>query len=689
MLFNDSLQRFRSLIKITSTFFLLAILCSSTLYAVEDELWLENEPADSMQTPFPVVLTASRLKQHKSQAPTSITIIDKEMIIASGAREISELFRLVPGMKVSNISGHQAMVSYHDISPAFSRRLQVLVDGRSVYKPALARVTWSDLPVAIEDIQRIEVVRSPNAASYGANSFLGVINIITEHPDDIAGTQISYTNGDTHISDGFIRHAQRDNQFTWKMSLIQQNDDGFDYIVHDVDPDEKRYDSKKVDKVNLRAIYDINAHDYLDISFGYSNVKKYGEQNVKPPENYDIINTEEFYTHILWHHELSNAHALEAQFNYTYWNDRNDWIGCTDDQIHPVLFPALLCAEINQDLKQERMDLQIQDTYEINNSLRFVSGVSLDVERAESETYFGSRLYNHRQRLFSNMEWQAFPDWLINAGILIEHDSIVDVSIEPRFSINYQFIPNHFLRYTWSKATRTPDLFEHSGEWSFTLRNKQSYPVIPVDANLVPFSLPVLTPSEDVHEEEIVSQELAYIGSFPKYHLNLDIKVYYDQMRDLIEEALDYNSSLFIISNSADIDLTGIEISADYSPVKSIRLIASYSYSHINVKNADFKEVIEKTVPDHTASLMGVFTLPDNWQFSSIYYYVDETKGYDQPVDWERLDFRLAKQIKLGETQQATIAVVLQHRLDNNYEFRKENNYDSDNKVYGTISLNF
>ena len=688
MLFNDSVKSFQSLLKIISTFFILTILCSSTLYAIEDDLWLDKEPEISLQEPFPVVLTASRLKQHKSQAPTSMTIIDKEMIIASGAREISELFRLVPGMKVNNYSGHKSAVSYHDISHEFLRRLQVLVDGRSIYQPALARVSWSDLPVAIEDIQRIEVVRSPNAASYGANSFLGVINIITEHPDDVSGTQVSYTNGDTHISDGFIRHAQIDDQFSWKISLKQQNDDGFDYIIHDVDPDEKNYDSKKIDKVNFRAIYNFNANDYLDTSIGYSNAKKMGEQDVMPPDNYDIINTEEFYTHILWHHELSNTHALETQFNYTYWNDRNDWIGCTEDQIHPVLFPALLCAELNQDMKQERMDLQIQDTYEVNDSLRFVSGGSLDVERADSETYFSGRVYNHRQRLFSNMEWQVYPDWLINAGILVEHDSIVDVSIEPRFAINYQFIPNHFLRYTWSKATRTPDLFEHSGEWHYTLRNKQSYPAIPVNANLVPFSLPVLTPSDEVHEEKIISQELACTGALPDYHLNLDIKIYHDSMNSLIPDNYNYPGS-FVVNNSIDVDLTGVEISADYSPYTSVRLIATYSYSHINVKSTEYKEEIEKTVPDHTANLMAIFRLPNNWQFSSTYYYVDETKGYDQPVDWERLDFRLAKQIKLGETQQATIAVVLQHRLDNNYEFRKENNYDSDNKVYGTISLNF
>lgn len=684
------------LLKIVSNYFSVAQGCSfalilsfallSPLYAQEDELLVLNEEADLLENPFPVVLTASRLKQHKSRAPASMTVIDKEMITASGIREISELFRLVPGMKVSNISGHQTVVSYHGISSEVSRRLQVLIDGRSVYKPAFASVAWTDLPINIEDIQRIEVVRSPNGASYGANSFLGVINIITEHPDDVQGTELSYTNGDTHISDGFIRHSQRDGSLSWRASLKQLSDDGFDTSKRPGDPETKRYDSKSVDVVNFRGIYDLNTSDYLDFSLGYSNAKKYGEQKVKPPEKYDVINTEEFYTHFLWHHEINEFHALETQFNYTSWNDRNDWTGCTD----PIFLGSALCAPINQDLKQERMDLQIQDTYEVNDLLRFVAGGSFDVERADSETYFDGRVYNHRQRLYSNMEWQFMPDWLLNLGVLIENDSIVDVSVEPRIAVNYQFKPNHIFRYTWSRATRTPDLFEDNGQWNYKIRTKELVPAIPgIDANSIPFVLPTLTPSENVNEEKITSQEIAYMGAFPEYHLNIDMKIYRDAMRDLIYEGLDFDNGLFIINNSTDLNLTGVEISADYKPTKSIRFVASYGYSNIDVLKAENKDRIEKAVPDHTGSLMGIFKLPRAWQFSTTWYYADETVGYDEPGKWERIDFRLSKQLKISDKSSAVISAVVQHRRDNEPDFREENHYDSDNKIYATVGLKF
>lgn len=51
-----------------------------------------------------------------------------------------------------------------------------------MYRPGLASVDWSDLPLALEDVERIEVFRGPNTVSYGANALMGVINIITRAP---------------------------------------------------------------------------------------------------------------------------------------------------------------------------------------------------------------------------------------------------------------------------------------------------------------------------------------------------------------------------------------------------------------------------------------------------------------------------------------------------------------------------
>ena len=94
-------------------------------------------------------------------------MLDRELIVASGARDIPELMRLVPGMMVGYLSGNQPTVNYHGTSMSGARRLQVLIDGRSVYRPGLASVDWSDLPLALgmSSGSKCSVGRIPSATA--------------------------------------------------------------------------------------------------------------------------------------------------------------------------------------------------------------------------------------------------------------------------------------------------------------------------------------------------------------------------------------------------------------------------------------------------------------------------------------------------------------------------------------------
>ena len=135
----------------------------------------------------PVVLSVTRLHQPLADTPASVTIIDKEMIRASGATNIPDLLRHVPGFQVGFVTGKRAAVTAHGRGDEFARDMQIKIDGRSIYDPAYGGVSWQDLPLDIDDIHSIEVVRGPNAASHGSNSFAGIVNIVTEHPAEQQG----------------------------------------------------------------------------------------------------------------------------------------------------------------------------------------------------------------------------------------------------------------------------------------------------------------------------------------------------------------------------------------------------------------------------------------------------------------------------------------------------------------------
>ena len=128
------------------------------------------------------VVTASKEAQSPLDAPSSTSIITEQDIRLSGIISIPELLRRLAGVDVMEITGGQAEVSMRGFNQRLSNKVLVLIDGRSFYVDLLGSTIWSTLPIGVEDIERIEVVRGPGSALYGADAFNGVVNIITKAP---------------------------------------------------------------------------------------------------------------------------------------------------------------------------------------------------------------------------------------------------------------------------------------------------------------------------------------------------------------------------------------------------------------------------------------------------------------------------------------------------------------------------
>jgi outer membrane receptor protein involved in Fe transport len=130
------------------------------------------------------IVSASRYIQSPLDAPSATHIITQEEIRASGLTNIGELLRRVPGADVMTTSPADVNVSIRGFNQRLANRLLVLVDGRSVYLDPLGTVFWNMLTISVEDVERIEVIRGPASAIYGADAFAGVVNIITRLPGE-------------------------------------------------------------------------------------------------------------------------------------------------------------------------------------------------------------------------------------------------------------------------------------------------------------------------------------------------------------------------------------------------------------------------------------------------------------------------------------------------------------------------
>ena len=133
------------------------------------------------------ITSASRKEQRAADVAAAVFVITHDDIRRSGMTTIPDLLRLAPGVQVAQINSNKWAVSVRGFNGLYANKLLVLVDGRSVYNRLFSGVLWDAEDLMLDDIDRIEVIRGPGAAMWGANAVNGVINIVTKSRGRYAG----------------------------------------------------------------------------------------------------------------------------------------------------------------------------------------------------------------------------------------------------------------------------------------------------------------------------------------------------------------------------------------------------------------------------------------------------------------------------------------------------------------------
>jgi len=171
------------------------------------------------------VVTASARSSSETKSPASLTVITGDEIRMSGAATVPEILRRVPGIDIAEMNPSDTNVSIRGFNRRLANKVLVLVDGRSVYQDFLGGTFWPLIDVNIQDIDRIEVIRGPGSALYGANAFSGVVNIITRTGDEIAGARAAVQAGDHRTFQGAITTGGKTGKLTYKTSFAYERAD--------------------------------------------------------------------------------------------------------------------------------------------------------------------------------------------------------------------------------------------------------------------------------------------------------------------------------------------------------------------------------------------------------------------------------------------------------------------------------
>lgn len=148
------------------------------------------------------VTSVSKHAEPLRHAAAAITVVTGEDLRRTGTRTLAQALRLVPGLQVYRTNAHNYTVTSRGFS---GDKLEVLVDGRSVYSPLNSTVFWDVLETSLTDVDRIEVIRGPGGTLWGANAVNGVINIVTKPSKDTVGNSLRLGGGEEEEAYGTFR----------------------------------------------------------------------------------------------------------------------------------------------------------------------------------------------------------------------------------------------------------------------------------------------------------------------------------------------------------------------------------------------------------------------------------------------------------------------------------------------------
>jgi iron complex outermembrane receptor protein len=162
-------------------------------------------------------ISTGKKSQRASDVAAAVFVVTQDDIRRSGATSIPQALRLVPGLQVAQIDGNKWAISARGFNSRFANRLLVLMDGRTLYTLTFGGVFWDAQDTLIKDIERIEVVRGPGGALWGANAFNGVINIITKHASQTNGVLLSGEAGSEQPWGASLRIGDTNGPLSWRV----------------------------------------------------------------------------------------------------------------------------------------------------------------------------------------------------------------------------------------------------------------------------------------------------------------------------------------------------------------------------------------------------------------------------------------------------------------------------------------
>lgn len=558
------------------------------------------------------VVTESKEPTQIWNTPSAMYVLSEDDIRRAGVTNIPDALRLVPGVDVARVNGDRNwVVVIRGLGDQYSKYVQVLLDGRSVYTPLFGGVFWTLDNVMIEDIDRIEVLRGPGGTIWGSDAVNGIINIITKSANDTQGVLASSGGGSTDHNTEDLRYGRKKGSVTYRMNAF-----GFLRGPEHHQPGQPDYDWSRLGQVGTRVDWD-HGRDQVTVQ-GDAYMARLGDaQSIStftPPAAFvSYASTDAHGGNLLgrWRRDLGARGDLYVQ---SFWS--HDWRNGP-----------------NFGEKRDTFDLDVLHRTGATEHQQFTYGAGLRI--SPSTTYktaqaIGFSPADKTTAIYSGFvqeELRFIPDKvLLTGGIKLEHNTYTGFEYQPNVRLLVRPRSTTTLWAGVSRAVRIPDrVDEDLNDYAFALASPLIYVQIAGNKNL--------------RAERLVSYE-AGLRTLVHRNFFLDFAGFHNQYHDLIAQgALQFvpatapvpSGALLIqtqYTNGIRGNTDGAEIAPEFRPFSWWQLRAAYSYLHVDLSDQPgFKDVVTlKTLhgssPNSQAVLRSLIDLPHHFEFDTTVRYV-------------------------------------------------------------------
>lgn len=594
------------------------------------------------------ITSASRRSEPLSQASSAIDVITSDDIRRAGVTNLPDALRLGTEMQVAQIDGRTWGISTRGFNLSTANKLQVLLDGRSLYTPLFSGVFWDAQQTFLPDIAQIEIIRGPGATLWGANAVNGVINIRSKSAQETQGFLLYGGAGGQETGFGGLRYG----------GTIGANTAYRVYALHQ-------------SRDSLRLSGGADAEDASDITQGGFRIDSKVQPNDTLTLQGDVYNGG--FDRLEGDTVEIDGENIIGRWNHAYDADASFTVQAYFDRTHRLI-PALF------EETRETYDLEFQGQYRAGPN-DFVYGADYRVSHdniGNISPNFAFLPANDTQQLISAYaqdDWHVVPDvFTLTGGSKFEYNTFSGFEVQP--TGRFTWLPGHD-QTVWgaiSRAVRTPTRIDQDV-------------VLPNPNTGIPA---ILAGTKDFESEALVAYELGYRVR-PVEQLSFDLALYYNNYDNLRSQETQPNG-LILLENLGEAESYGGSLSAKWRVTDWWVVDGSVSLLQLDLRGGPGSNDRtggsgEANDPNASALAHSAIDLPYHVQFDSFLRYVDSLPHPATPSYLE-LDLRVG----WSPRENLEFAIVGRNLLhESHIEFAGVNTPTREvpRSVYGTIRWSF